>query len=256
MYCKYCGRSITIDSTFCPYCGKLLGQPQARSNQNIFTSDRGISQTFKKSVFVLSIITLIVFLVLLWKMVPNIVSGKTLSYIIVAAIAFVLFYIFSHFYDNSESKFFFYFAAIVAALILVSSVGLRIVYEAKVDAYIADVPTDGKVVLKIKTTTNYYSYLNSGVIQNPRTSVYIDGKDLKSGSTFTAYLNKTYPMTIHSGYRETYGNKKTDITFSKNSISGKSLEERIVLNTNEYAIVNLSFSREGEFWDVIRYQQD
>ena len=152
-------------------------------------------------------------------------------------------------------------ALVFGLLLLIPSLTLRIVYECKVDATVADIPKSGTVCVRIKLDEEFYSYYTEGMVREPYSYITIDGNRTEGTTTWQLELNKAYSAKIGAGYEGRSGvassaaSGSTDktITFTQSNLrSGYTINERVSLGGG-YANVTIEFERVCTFWEVIFY---
>lgn len=274
MFCKFCGKSIEDDSVFCPYCGKSLEgstvnpertitQP-AKTNTvfNIRDDAYYLSQASKIAGSTLISITkfvcyvaLAVFLLLNTKMAPSYGTTKTVVYVITAAIAIGLVVLFNKKVLPGKSKAKYTVVLIASVIVIVASVGLRIVYETKMDSVTAQFPASGSIKVTMTTHTDYYNATGTGTIRNPSTNIRIGEKWYNSGAVIEVALDQKYSMRVGAGGSGSGGYIDTSITFTNASFNNGQYtvteEVRITSGPASMAEVQLTFKRYCTFWEVI-----
>jgi hypothetical protein len=261
MFCRFCGKMILDDSDFCPYCGQALGQAGTRELQSQFSPQTGKAQmpkrkntsnslqNFSKWIWNTALLAFIIFYV---RMAPGFGWTRTISYAIGVAVAILLSVLFHKITKTSDSKAFRITAAIFAIIVLIASIGLRITYEAKIDAAIKDVPPNGSIHLRIHMEEKFYSYVQEGFVKNPRSSVKIGDIWYESGNIVSVELNNKYTIRVSSSYNGAGGYADSFIIFSPDDVKDVYLiNKKVDIGANEYADVTLSFTRECDFWEVI-----
>lgn len=274
MFCRFCGKSIEGDSVFCPYCGKpleenavkpekIVSQPTMTDTTfNVRDDAYYLSQASKIAGSTLISITKIIcyvalatFLFLNIKMAPSYGIIKTAIYVITAAIAIGLVVLFNKKVFSGKSKTKFKIVLIASVIVIVVSVGLRIVYETKVDSVTAQFPTSGSVKVIMTTHTDYYNDTGTGSIRNPSTNIRIGEKWYDSGAVIEVALNQKYSMRVGAGGSGSGGYIDTSITFTNSSFkNGRytvTKEVRITSGPASIAEVQLTFKRYCTFWEVI-----
>ena len=258
MFCRFCGKSIQEDSDFCPYCGK----PQ-RAMQNIAPVKRpmidgidiSIVATISSAVFYVGIV---VFLILFIKMAPGIGTSKIVAYIIGATITIVGAAVVNKIRNKKYTKKRQLVALVFGLLLLIPSITLRIVYECKVDAAVADIPKSGTVCVEIEIDEEFYSYYYEGMVREPYSRIILDGQ---RDSTMYVELSKPYNAKIVAGYAgrsgvadsSASGSTEKTITFTQEKLSkGYTITEQVPIDGG-YADVTVNFKRICTFWEVIFY---
>lgn len=274
MFCRFCGKSIEGDSLFCPYCEKPLEENGAKPENtvsqpamtnttfNVRDDAYYLSQASKIAGNTLISITkiicyvaLAIFLFLNIKMAPSYGTTKTIIYIITAATAIALVALLNKKVFAGKSKTKFKFVLIVSIIAIIASVGLRIVYETKVDSVTTQFPTSGCIKVTVKTHTDYYNATGTGYITNPSTNIRIDETWYDSGDVIEVALNQKYTMRVGAGGLGGGGYIDTSITFTsasfKNGQYTITKEVGITSGPAYMAEVQLTFERYCTFWEVI-----
>lgn len=265
MFCRFCGKTIQEDSEFCPYCGKMQNNQatETRSN-NLYTRkkiniDLNTLSTIASIVFYAGIV---VFLILFLKMAPGVGNASIVAYFIGAAITILLAVFVHKLRDKEYTKKRELIALVFGLVLLIPSITLRIVYEAKVDEATASVPKSGTVCVEVRLDEQFYSYYGEGMIRNPDSYITIDGKKYDSTTTLWVDLNKPYTVKIGAGYdgkvgvasSSSSGSTSKTITFTQSNLQGGyTIKEKVSLKGGGYADVTISFKRECTFWEVILY---
>lgn len=278
MFCRFCGKQIIEDSVFCPYCGKSLDEKEKTTTsvkkeipviQTSSTDNSADYEHYKKRANniasyslqkvtkIICYIALAVFLIFNIKMAPMYGWAKFFFYVGAAAIAIGLIVLFNKKVLTCDSKRQFIVCFCLALFIIMSSIGLRIVYESKVDYVENQIPANGQILVSLSKKTQYYNSTGTGVIRNPSTNIKIGEKWYDSGDTIPVELNKSYSLRVGAGGSGIGGYTDGSITFSKNSFSnGKyQLSKSVYFSgvTASMAEVNLTFTRFCTFWEVVLY---
>ena len=259
MFCRFCGKPIQEDSEFCPYCGKSQSPTHKATHPIKLPKCDGIDIfTLSTIASVCFYVGIIVFLILFIKMAPGIGGDKFIAYIIGAAITIVASVIVHKIRNKKFTEKRQLVALVFGLLLLIPSLTLRIVYESKVDAAVADIPKSGTVCVEIKVDEEFYSYFSEGLIREPYSKITFDGHN---GNTLYVELNKPYAAIISAGYEGRSGvassaaSGSTDktITFTQANLrNGYTINEQVPLGGG-YADVTVKFKRICTFWEVIFY---
>lgn len=269
MFCRFCGKDILDDSEFCSYCGKLLlpeddinaNQEQASMHNNVkfktmIKENKMLSVGFANATKAVCYVSLVVFLLCLFKMAPGFGTTHIVSYIGIAIVAIalvILFDIFEYKARNNNNKTYFVIALIVAACVLIFTVALRIVYEAKVDEAVANIPDNGNVYVRVNLDKAFYS-LNTGKVKNPRAHIRIGDTWYESSDIAYVKLNQSYPLRVGTGYDHAGGYIDTTIIFEPDSLRGGYTQvEDVKITATVVGEVTMEFTRELDFWSVIFY---
>ena len=259
MFCRYCGKAIADDSDFCTYCGK----PLFEKLNNISTEEktRNISASYKaKSNFFTNNISLLVkafcyialgvFLFFNIKMAPFYSGWKLLAYIAEGTIAIVLTVLTKRKIADSSYMSIKMISLTFSILVILSSITLRIVYDAKVDMVEKDIPSSGTILVDVGYDTDYYSYI-TGVVYDPNTSVEINGANDDAKITFGQ------PTKLEITVK---GNQQKDsisdiITLHPSDfVNGKyTITKHLYLDGGPSASVDVKLRRYCTFWEVIFY---
>ena len=223
MFCRYCGKQIENDSDYCKYCGKVQTQTvtseHSNNNSDVSPQDSLLSNGEKKgkvkeknkkanyalqdATKVLCYIALAVFLFFNFKMAPMYGVMKIVCYFIVAGIAITLVVFINKTVFDRESKREYLLCLSAAISVIILSIGLRIVYEAKVDYVKNQIPSSGEVLVSISEKTKYYNSSGTGSIKNPKTYITIgeesNRKLYENRSVVPIKLDKTYPLQVIAG---------------------------------------------------------
>lgn len=276
MFCRFCGKEVKDDSKFCPYCGKpqgvaanivnntkegiiAKGPEQSERNYTYYKkkADNMASYTLMKITKIMSYIALGVFLFFSIKMSPMYGWAKFFCYLLMAGIAISLLMLFNKKVFTGESKKLYHLSLFISVFAIVFSVGLRIVYEAKVDYVKQQMPSSGEILFSMSEKTEYYSNTGTGTIRNPKTVIRIGDKWYDSGDIIPIRLNESYSLRVGSGGSGSGGYTDGTLVISKSSLSnGKYTirkEVNILSGPASMAEVTISFSRYCTFWEVIFY---
>ena len=278
LFCRFCGKQIVDDSVFCPYCGKSLDEKEKEASQikkeipiiQVGSTTKGTdydnykkrankiaSNSLRKATRIICYIALGVFLLFNIKMAPMYGWAKIFFYLGAAAIAIGLIVVFNKKIVKGESKRQFIFCLFIALFVIISSVGLRIIYESKVDYVESQIPTNGQILVSLSENTKYYNSTGTGTIRDPSTIIKIGEKWYDSGDKIPVELNKSYPFRFSAGGSGIGGHTDDNIIFSKESFSNGKYQ----LSTSVYfyvsnvskAEVDLTFTRFCTFWEVVLY---
>lgn len=180
---------------------------------------------------------------------------KMQIYVITAAIAICLVVLFNKKVLAGKSKAKYTFVLVASIIVIIFSVGLRIVYETKVDSVTAQFPLSGSVKVIMTTHTDYYNATGVGFVRNPSTNIWISEKRYDSGSIIEVDLNQKYSMRVGAGGSEGSDYIDTSITFTNTSFKNGQYtvtkEVRITSGPASMAEVQLIFNRYCTFWEVI-----
>lgn len=266
MFCRFCGKAIQEDSEFCPYCGKAQGitqkvptlkkhapaiKPPKFDGIDIFTLNVIASICFYVGV--------IVFLILFMKMAPGIGVDKFTAYIIGATITIVAAIIVHKIRNKEFTEKRQLVALIFGLLLLIPSITLRIVYECKVDAAVADIPKSGTVCIDIDMDSEFYSNYVEKWILNPYSDISFDGN---SANILYVDLNKPYKAKISVGHEgisgvassSASGSKEKTVTFTQSNLkNGYTINEKVSIGGGVHANVTVKIKRICTFWEVIFY---
>lgn len=262
MFCRFCGRKILDDSSFCPYCGKFLSErttlnnekTESKTNRNQSSAKKTAGKKLRSISKIFCYIALGIFLILYIKMAPDFSLIKFLAYIIGAAIAIGLTIFYQKKSLTCKSSLFYRTALIIAISVILLSAGLRITYEAKLNSVLNDMPPNGKVYLRLKTDEEFYSYLRKGAVWDSSTNIKIGDVWCESGDIIYIELNETYSLKINCGHIGSSGSADDSIEFTLDTLRNDYiLTKRVELGISEYAEVTLTFKRVCDFWEVILY---
>lgn len=266
MFCRFCGRDILDDSEFCPYCGKVLAPEQSKQS-TIAAVSKSVLQTTSKENIILSkglvkvtkavcYVSLVVFLLCLFKMAPGFGMVHVISYIVIAAIAIGLIVLFNKLEPQAQKgkKSRYYWVSLISATsILLMAVALRIVYEAKVDSAVASIPNSGKIYVRVYLGEEFYSS-NSGYVKNPKSQIRIGKTWYDNGDIAYITLNQVYSLRVGTGYDYAGGYTDTTIIFKPESLrNGYLLAESVQVTPEVIGEVTMEFTHELDFWSVVFY---
>ncbi len=258
MFCRFCGKSILEDSVFCPYCGKAQGTAQNTSTIKPSIIDEINISTVATISSVCFYVGIIGFLILFMKIAPGIGTTKFVTYIIGASIAIVGAVVTHKIRNKKYTKKRQLIALVFGLVLLIPSITLRIVYECKVDAAVADIPKSGTVCVEVKIDEEFYSYYYEGMVREPYSKIILDGQ---SESTLYVELSKPYKAKIVAGYAgrsgvadsSASGSIEKTLTFTQAKLSkGYTINEHVPIDGG-YADVTVNFKRICTFWEVIFY---
>ena len=254
MFCRFCGKKMQENSAFCRHCGNnqtvmpsaVAADPNACCGSNLKTISRVATV-----VFYLGVVT---FLVLFIKMAPGIGNIRFLTYILGAAVSISLAVLVNKLCAKKNTKGCKVIALMFGLVLLISSIALRIVYEAKVDVVTAAIPGSGSVYVSMTTDEEFYSYVNEGIIHDPSSNIRIGDKWYQERGVFVVELNRPYPMRVGSGYSGNGGYIDTSITFTEENLkNGYTVTKEVPLDDVEFAVVTIQFVRVCGFWEVVFY---
>lgn len=278
MFCRYCGKKIIDDSVFCPYCGKSLHEQDIESVPTIIetTTEKTndivniedyahykkraneiASHSLQKVTKTICYIALAVFLFFNIKMAPMYGWAKIFFYVGAAAIAISVVVFFNKKVLTGEVKRHYIAFLILALITIISSISLRIVYEAKVDYVENQMPSSGQILISLSEKTEYYNSTGTGVIRNPSTNIRIGDKWYDRGDIIPVVLNKNYSLRVGAGGSGSGGYTDSSITFSKSLFSNGQykLSKTVYITSGSASMaeVDLTFKRFCTFWEVIFY---
>lgn len=261
MFCRFCGKNIQDDSEYCPYCGKFLQveiapvhQPKSQTKFNLDKINLSTLDTIASYFFYIGII---VFLILLFKMAPGIGSGAIISYLAIASIVIILSVIVHKIRNKKYTKQRQLIAIIWGLSLLISSISLRIVYEAKVDGITANIPSSGMVCVRAHLDKEFYSYYSEGRIKNPYAYITVDGERHEGGGDFLIEIGKEYTLVVgagHEGGTSTgydFGNTSIAITLTPENLQNSFTTTQEVPMHGGYAKVTITLQRICTFWEVV-----
>lgn len=207
MFCRFCGKDLPEDSLFCQYCGKTLSETgEYAENTPAFDeayyhalAKKTAGSKLRRASKVFFYIALAIFLILNIKMAPGYGETRYFTYVAGAAVAIALTVLYQKKIFPSESAALHRTAILFALTVVLFSVGLRIIYEAKFDAAMSDIPQSGTVHAKITFDDNYFSETGYGVI-SPKTYLYVNGKKIGTNSVAEIELGKVSKFEGSSSY--------------------------------------------------------
>ena len=259
MFCRYCGKSIAEDSDFCTYCGKHISD-ETNSANTLLEENHGNNKANIPSGFFAKHLSLIVmalcyialgtFLFFNIKMAPFYGWWKFLAYVVETAIAIYLTLLTKNKISECKSFTIKILSIIFSIFIILSSVTLRIVYEAKVDVAEKDIPSYGTILVDVSRDTDYYSYA-SGVVYDPSTSIKINGANDPAKIT----LGRSTDLEITVKGNHTSGSTSDTITlYASDFVNGKySITKTVYVGSGISATVEVKLRRYCTFWEVIFY---
>lgn len=278
MFCRYCGKQIPEDSEFCSGCGKPLGEVQKTNGtikSNVLTentvpvfddenyayykkkANNIASYSLQKMTKVVCYIALGVFLFFNIEMAPMYGWAKVFCYLITAAIAIGIVVLFNKKVLTGESKKLYTVFLLFSIAIIISSIGLRIVYESKVDYVKKQIPSYGDILITLSEETEYYNSTGIGSIRNPSTSIKIGDEWYESGDVIPITLNKNYFLRVGASGLGSGGYTDGTLTITKSSLAnGKySLSKNVCMRSDPdlMAEVTITFTRYCTFWEVVFY---
>lgn len=276
MFCRFCGKKILDDSLFCPYCGKYLEEKlnndsiptdavrtpavSAALHDDEYYKNQASKMAGSTLISVSTIFcyaALIVFLFFNIKMAPSYGQTKFLIYVVTGAAAIGLVVIFRKKILPGNSKPLYVLTLILSVIVISASIGLRIVYEAKVDTVTAQIPSSGDILVSLEADTEYYSSSGEGYIDDPYTNIKIGDDLYNNGDKFTVSVGKSYPIKVGIGHLDAGSYANSTILFSEDTFSNGqySASYDVVFSRGraEMATATLTFTRFCTFWDVIFY---
>ena len=256
MKCHYCEEQIRDGSEVCPYCGKQ--QRVSAPCQNL-SSEESRREEKRGSLAYLGVgVAVLTYLILLFKMVSGVI-GYLLGCVILVGVLVSI----TKIKNKVKSKTYCTVLIVLSSLLLVATIGLRIVYEAKVEKAEADIPTEGTVRLKVTMDEEFTSPIYEGMVRDPYSYLTIGNQKYEGTSVVTVILNEAYPIEIAAGHGgrtgvagslET-GLLETSICFTADMLEkGVSNTYSVALSGYSTAKVTICFERVCSFWDVIFYQ--
>lgn len=283
MFCRFCGKQLQDDSDFCAYCGQRLNenhtekceQPNQNTQtvfeKNAFSKDDSFykqeaakiaSKTLITVTKVVCYITLAVFLFLGVDMAPSYGATQTMFYIPFAAIAILLVVLFNKKVLSGKKKALYQLSLVFSLLVLFSTVGLRLVYESKVDYVTSQMPSSGVVTLKMVSHTEFYNSTGTGMVSDPSTSIRIGTNWVESGDIIEINLDQKYDLRVGASGRASgvvyvsFGDYiDSSIVFSPAYFSNGpyivTKEVKIDSSAVDLAEVRMTFTRYCTFWEVI-----
>ena len=278
MFCRYCGKQIPDDSEFCPGCGKPLGESKKANEtikSNVFTENAApvfddenyayyknkansiASYSLQNITKVLCYIALGVFLFFNIKMAPMYGWAKFFCYLITAAIAIGIVVLFNKKVLTGESKKLYTAFLLFSIAVIIFSIGLRIVYESKVDYVKKQIPSSGDILITLSEETEYYNSTGTGSIRNPSTNIKIGDKWYDSGDVIPITLNKNYFLRVGAGGSGSGGYTDGTLTITKSSLANGNytLSKNVYISSGpaSMAEVTITFARHCTFWEVVFY---
>jgi len=269
MFCRFCGKSILEDSTFCPYCGNAIEEVNHRENNANLEKKFSDEEYYKRKASqlagevlisitkVICYIALGVFLIFNIKMAPSYGLLKFICYVITSGTAIGLVTLFRKKVLPGKKKILYIITLFVSIIVILGSISLRIVYESKVDSVTTQVPSSGEIVVLLSEKTEYYNDTGTGMIRNPSTNVRIGDKWYEGGDKMPVLLNKEYSLRVGTGGSGSGGYTDSSITFRKSSfLNGKyTVTKDVYIKSGpaSMAEVNLIFERYCTFWEVVLY---
>lgn len=272
MFCRYCGKNIKEDSEFCPFCGQKLStaintpvttstyqepatSPVKSDEYYIKEAEKLASSSLQSACKFFCYTALAVFLFFNLKMAPFYGTAQIVAYIVMAAVAICLVMLFNKKILPGRSKSAYSAVLWLSIIVIAASVGLRVVYESKVDAAESDFSSSSSVYVTMTLHTDYFNATGTGTIRNPSSHIKIGDAWHDSGDSFEVALNKQYDMRVGSGGSGSGGYIDTTIKFMPSSFKdGKYVitkEVRITSGPASLAEVTATFRRFCPFWDVI-----
>lgn len=259
MFCRYCGKSIAEDSDFCTYCGKSLYETSIdrnteRDSTNLSTPCKVRNSFFTNNISLLvkasCYIALGVFLYFNIKMAPFYGGWKFLAYIVEGAISIGLVVLTKQKIADSSYLPIKIFSLIFSIVIILSSVTLRILYDAKVDMVEKDIPSSETILVDVGYDTDYYSYM-SGVVYDSNTSVKINGANDSAKITFGKPTK--LDITVKGNYKKDSTSDTITLRASDFKNGKYSITKSLYLGGGLSATVEVKLRRYCTFWEVIFY---
>ncbi len=267
MFCRFCGKSILDDSEFCPYCGRKLEEFQKTDSvaaaEPVRTEDeyyrkmasRIAGGTLIAATKITCYIALGIFLLFNIKMAPSYGWVKLALYVITGVVAIGLVILFQRVILPGNRKVLFIVTLLISVFVIVCSIGLRIVYESKVDFVSTRMPVSGDVLVSLSLDTDFYSYSGEGYVQKVKSSVRIGDSWHDSGDKFVIELGKHYSFRASASYSDAGSYSDSSIFISKDSFSNG----KYVITQNVYfssgkvskATVEMTLTRCCTFWEVV-----
>lgn len=261
MYCRFCGSEIKDDSIFCSFCGKSLNQTNGnirKHKRKLLSTESFFSKLSTETTSNMLYISLCVFWILWWKMAPSIGLYHFIFFISGVALTIFLTVLVEKWRKKCHVSKSNLIVIICCLVLLIPSISLRIVYEAKVDDVNADIPSSGQVYVKLDIDDDYYTYGNPRLIDDPTVSVKI-GDNLRDGNhisnIFKVELNKKYTAIIGVENREGSGSSNKIVEFTSNNLKNGYLLNvgDINMGWGTIADITVRFERICLFWEVIFY---
>ena len=254
MYCRFCGNSIANDSDFCTYCGRLLGTsstaPKMAETAIPIKPQKRYHHT-KTDLFMMAFcyLALGVFLFLNIKMAPFYGWLKFLAYIVEAAVAIFLTWFTKEKLEGFCTHKIKICSIVLSILVIISSVGLRIVYENKVEIAEADIPKSGTVLVSIRRDVEHSSYAG-GWIRDPETTIKVNGQSGKAEITF----GEPFTLEINTSGSNLRDSSKETLTLNSSHFKKGTYQFTRTLRLGYINVkVDITMKRICTFWDVIFY---
>lgn len=250
--CKYCGKSIDGNSSFCRYCGKstIVSADEVTPADS---ADHGSRPSVSKEKLPLILtalchISLGVFLILNIKMAPFHGTAKVLAYIAEAILAIYLTILAKRKLSCSPSPRVIRTVIAVSLTVIIVSVGLRIVYNSKVEMAEKDMPQSGTILVEISENTAYYA--TQHFIKRPHTTVEINGSEDRAELT----LGEPIELVIQcSGTNIGRDHIRETITIDADDFKNGSISFVKTVSISSYTTANVTVTlrRYCTFWSVI-----
>lgn len=265
MFCRFCGKEIPNDSSFCEHCGSNLTNV---ATKNINTQkDASISSPQKakqkisipvhKILNIVYYVGVLVFVFTFGPMAPGWGFVAFLSYIGGIVLYVRLMGMLLNRVQKNKAKTDIIFFVSLVCIIAICMVSLTMIYNAKYDRVMNSMPADGTVKVEVSLDEDFYTYSQYGpsMVYDPSSSIKIGNRWYDSGGVITLQLNKSYPIEMKCHANSASATAKGTINLNFNDIlSGYStsihMSHELWLFSAEVTAV---FKRVVDFWEVVFY---
>lgn len=206
-------------------------------------------------------LALAIFLIFNVEMAPFLGKQQGVAYAVMAIIAVLLVVAFNKIVIPIRSKVGVTVSLIVSAFVIVACLGVRIVYETKIDRAKVTYPDSGRIYIIANTKTVYYNETGTGTIRNPSSYARIGDE---TEDIYCVILDHEYALRVGAGGQGTGGESSggyvdSTVIFTENSFENGKYEilKRIYFKSGPatMADVTVTFSRVCPFWDVVLNRQ-
>ncbi len=273
MFCRFCGKEISDDSTFCAFCGKRLGKSypsrvsehvnddieeklRSQEDKRPSNSNSKTNAGFHDICFFLSLGLYVLFFVLYKEVDPYAWLGNYFCYVIVIIVGIALFLIIQLHADTNTKS----ILALLIPVLLVSSVlSLKHIYNSKLDSVLASPPQVGYSYVSVNIKDTYYNSTGEGHVKDPYIDLRFDGQPVRNGIV-NVPLEKRIIVTADVSYIWVYnGNVKgtgnTNIILKKDDIMrGTVFKMEFPTQGDQSCVLVIKLSRKLGFWDVVLFK--
>lgn len=212
-----------------------------------------ISSRFSGLCTLFSFVFYTAFIILYHKVDPLVLLGNYLLYELVIG-ACILFFSFTVKKRSTQRGCL--LGIIIPAVLLMSVLTVRFIYNSKLDTALANIPSSGEIYIRTEVDSRIFRLTGGGIIKDKNVTLSFNGESSLSG-IYCVPINE--PLSLDAGisyrssdYKVRGGHTEVTILLSKEKLNdGYQFMVKIPIEETQYCELDIAITYFVSFWDVV-----